>query len=92
MPDIDKLDIKKILIIDLAFIGDVILSGPLTMAIRQKWPEAELVMLTVRLWRRCCLLLTGCWPMTKRAPIEALGACGRWQRSCGVSGLIWLSA
>ena len=75
MPDIDKLDIKKILIIDLAFIGDVILSGPLTMAIR-----------------RCCLLLTGCWPMTKRAPIEALGACGRWQRSCGVSGLIWLSA
>ena len=49
MPDIDKLDIKKILIIDLAFIGDVILSGPLTMAIRQKWPEAELVMLTVPL-------------------------------------------
>ena len=49
MPDIDKLDIKKILIIDLAFIGDVILSGPLTMAIRQKWPKAELAMLTVPL-------------------------------------------
>lgn len=47
--DINKLKIKKILIIDLAFIGDVILSGPLTKAIRQQWPRAEIWMLTVPL-------------------------------------------
>ena len=47
MPDIDKLDIKKILIIDLAFIGDVILAGPLTMAVRRRWPRAKIAMLTV---------------------------------------------
>lgn len=49
MPDIDRVDVKKILIIDLAFIGDVILAGPLTMAVRRKWPQGEIVMLTVPL-------------------------------------------
>lgn len=49
MPDIDSVDAKKILIVDLAFIGDVILSGPLTLAVRRKWPRAELVMLTAPL-------------------------------------------
>ncbi len=49
MPDINKLKINKILIIDLAFIGDVILAGPLTQAVRAKWPQAEITMLTVPL-------------------------------------------
>ena len=49
MPDINKLNIKKILIIDLAFIGDVILAGPLTRIVRQRWPQAEISMLTVPL-------------------------------------------
>ena len=49
MPDINKLNIKKILIIDLAFIGDVILAGPLTRTVRQRWPQAEISMLTVPL-------------------------------------------
>ena len=47
--DINKLNIKKILIIDLAFIGDVILAGPLTRTVRQRWPQAEISMLTVPL-------------------------------------------
>lgn len=49
MANINELEIKKILIIDLAFIGDVILAGPLTRAVRQKWPQAEIAMLTVPL-------------------------------------------
>ena len=49
MPDINSLAIKKILIIDLAFIGDVVLATPVTRALRQKWPQAEITMLTVPL-------------------------------------------
>ena len=49
MPDIDKLRINRILIIDLAFIGDVILAGPLTSAVHDRWPQAEITMLTVPL-------------------------------------------
>ena len=49
MANINELEIKKILIIDLAFIGDVILAGPLTRAVRQRWPQAEIAMLTVPL-------------------------------------------
>lgn len=49
MPDIRSLQIKRILIIDLAFIGDVILAGPLTEVIRSQWPKAEITMLTVPL-------------------------------------------
>jgi len=49
LPDIDSLTIRRILIIDLAFIGDVILAGPLTRAVKEKWPQAELCMLTVPL-------------------------------------------
>lgn len=49
MANINELAIKKILIIDLAFIGDVILAGPLTRAVRQRWPQAEICMLTVPL-------------------------------------------
>lgn len=47
--DISSLNIKKILIIDLAFIGDVILATPLTRAVREQWPTAEIIMLTVPL-------------------------------------------
>ena len=47
--DINNLTINKILIIDLAFIGDVILATPVTRAIRAKWPQAEITMLTVPL-------------------------------------------
>lgn len=47
--DINKLTINKILIIDLAFIGDVILATPVTRAIKAQWPQAELTMLTVPL-------------------------------------------
>lgn len=49
MANINELAIKKILIIDLAFIGDVILAGPLTREVRQRWPQAEICMLTVPL-------------------------------------------
>lgn len=45
--DINSLEIKKILIIDLAFIGDVILATPVTRALKSKWPKAEITMLTV---------------------------------------------
>ena len=80
MPDIDKLDIKKILIIDLAFIGDVILAGPLTMAIRQRWPKAELVMLTVPLTASVAEML----PAVDRVLVydkkgSHRGLCGMWQ-------------
>lgn len=47
--DINDLDIKRILIIDLAFIGDVILATPVTRAVRARWPEAEITMLSVPL-------------------------------------------
>ena len=47
--DINKLTVNKILIIDLAFIGDVILATPVTRAVREKWPQAEITMLTVPL-------------------------------------------
>lgn len=49
MPDIATLNIKRILIIDLAFIGDLVLATPVTRAIRQRWPEAHIAMLTVPL-------------------------------------------
>ena len=49
MLDINKLLIKKILIIDLAFIGDVDLAGPLPRAVRAKWQQVEICMLTVPL-------------------------------------------
>lgn len=38
-------EIKKILIINLAFIGDILLSTPLTRAVKENYPEAEIVML-----------------------------------------------
>lgn len=57
MPDINTLQIKRILIIDLAFIGDVILAGPLTQVIRNKWQDAEIVMLTVPLTKSVAELL-----------------------------------
>ena len=47
--DIDSLEINRILIIDLAFIGDVILATPVTRAVRSRWPEAHITMLTVPL-------------------------------------------
>lgn len=40
---------KKILVIDLAFIGDVILATPVMRALKEAWPEASIVMLTVPL-------------------------------------------
>ncbi|MCR5176520.1 MAG: glycosyltransferase family 9 protein [Anaerovibrio sp.] len=40
---------KKIIIIDLAFIGDVILATPVTRAVHAKWPDAAITMLTVPL-------------------------------------------
>ena len=49
MPDINKLNIKKILIIGFAFIGDVMLAGRLTRTVRQRWAQAEISMLTVPL-------------------------------------------
>jgi lipopolysaccharide heptosyltransferase II len=42
-------EIKKILIINLAFIGDVILSTPLTRALRETYSSARITMLTVPL-------------------------------------------
>ena len=44
-----KLTPKKILVIDLAFIGDVILATPTMRAVKEAWPEAEVTMLTVPL-------------------------------------------
>ena len=41
--------VKKILVIDLAFIGDVILATPVMRALKAKYPSARLTMLTVPL-------------------------------------------
>ena len=41
--------IHKILVIDLAFIGDVILATPVMRALKMKYPSAQLTMLTVPL-------------------------------------------
>ena len=42
-------EIKKILVIDLAFIGDVILATPTMRALKERFPNARLTMLTVPL-------------------------------------------
>ena len=42
-------DIKKILVIDLAFIGDVILATPTMRRLKERFPKARLTMLTVPL-------------------------------------------
>lgn len=47
--ELDTRSVKKILIINLAFIGDVVLSTPVARALRQKWPEAIIDMLVVPL-------------------------------------------
>ena len=47
--DKGRLQPKKILVIDLAFIGDVILATPVTRALKEAYPEAMLTMLTVPL-------------------------------------------
>lgn len=80
MPDINKLQINRILIIDLAFIGDVILVGPLTKAIRRKWPEAEIKMLTVPLTASVAKMLPAIDDVIvydKRDKHQGLG--GMWQ-------------
>ena len=41
--------IKKILVIDLAFIGDLILAGPVLRALQEEYPLARLTMLTMPL-------------------------------------------
>lgn len=45
----DTESIKKILVIDLAFIGDVILATPTMRALKSHFPEASLTMLTIPL-------------------------------------------
>ena len=45
----DAEKIKKILVIDLAFIGDVILATPTMRALKKKFPDAALTMLTIPL-------------------------------------------
>ena len=42
-------ELKKILVIDLAFIGDVILATPVIRALKEQFPEAEISLLTVPL-------------------------------------------
>ena len=42
-------DIRNILVIDLAFIGDIILATPVTRALKEKYPNAKLTMLVVPL-------------------------------------------
>jgi ADP-heptose:LPS heptosyltransferase len=42
-------DVQRILLINLAFIGDVLLSTPVTRALRTAWPEAQLDMLVAPL-------------------------------------------
>lgn len=42
-------DIKKILIIDLAFIGDVLLATPVTRALKKAYPDAAITMMTIPL-------------------------------------------
>jgi len=44
---LDSAEIKKILVINLAFIGDVILSVPAIRALKETYPEARIDMLTV---------------------------------------------
>jgi predicted lipopolysaccharide heptosyltransferase III len=46
---IDHSGIKKILIINLAFIGDVLLSTPVARALRRAYPEAKIDMLVIPL-------------------------------------------
>ncbi|MBP3691586.1 MAG: glycosyltransferase family 9 protein [Schwartzia sp.] len=45
----DAENIKKILVIDLAFIGDVILATPTMRALKEHFPKASLTMLTIPL-------------------------------------------
>lgn len=47
MKTINKSAIKKILVINLAFIGDTILSTPVTRALAKEYPQAKLTMLTI---------------------------------------------
>lgn len=47
--NIESSTIRKILFINLAFIGDVILSTPATRALKQKYPQAEIDMLVIPL-------------------------------------------
>lgn len=42
-------NINKIIIIDLAFIGDIILATPVTRALKENFPHAEITMMTVPL-------------------------------------------
>lgn len=42
-------DFKNILVIDLAFIGDVVLATPVLRSLREAYPQAHIVMLTVPL-------------------------------------------
>lgn len=42
-----KTDYKNILVIDLAFIGDVVLATPVTRALKEAYPNARITMLTV---------------------------------------------
>ncbi|MFA6850923.1 MAG: glycosyltransferase family 9 protein, partial [Selenomonadaceae bacterium] len=39
--------IKKILVINLAFIGDTILSTPVTRALKETWPAASVAFMTI---------------------------------------------
>ena len=48
----DAESIRKILVIDLAFIGDVILATPTMRALKTRFPKASLTMLTVPLTAR----------------------------------------
>ena len=45
----DAENIKRILVIDLAFIGDVILATPTMRALKKRFPQASLTMLTIPL-------------------------------------------
>ena len=42
-------DVKRILLINLAFIGDVILSTPVARALKEKYPDSRIDMLVVPL-------------------------------------------
>ena len=79
MPDINSLDIKKILIIDLAFIGDVVLATPVTRAIRSRWPQAEITMLTVPLTK----------PVAEMNPyVDQVLVCDKRGRHKGITGML----
>ncbi|MBP2654183.1 MAG: rfaQ 3 [Firmicutes bacterium] len=45
--EIDSAEIKKVLVINLAFIGDVVLSTPVIRALKEAYPSATVDMLTV---------------------------------------------